>query len=61
MKYKPMNEQCHMNFTSSYKFVCQICFQCAILVYEMYELWMYKFWTISIIKLWDVKFVMQKH
>jgi hypothetical protein len=25
---------CHMNFTSSYKFVCQMCFQCIILVCE---------------------------
>ncbi len=34
-----MNE-CHTNFTSSNKFVCQVCFQCTILICEMYELWM---------------------
>jgi hypothetical protein len=51
-----MNER-HMNFASSYKYVCQICFQCMILVCETYELWMNKFCTIFIIKLWDTKFV----
>jgi hypothetical protein len=34
-----MNE-CHMNFISSNKYVCQLCFQCKILVCEMYELGM---------------------
>ncbi len=44
-----MNE-CHMNFTSSYKFVCQMCFQCMISMCEMY-----KFCMIFIVKVWDVK------
>jgi len=44
-------------FTSSNKSVFQICFQCTIFVCEMYELLMDKFCMISIIKLWDVKFV----
>jgi hypothetical protein len=52
-----MNEY-HMDFASSYKSVFQMCFQCMILMCKMYELWMNKFCTISIIKLWDVKFVM---
>jgi hypothetical protein len=52
-----MNE-CHTNFASSNKSVFQMCFQCMILMCEMYELWMNKFCTISIIKLWNVKFVM---
>ncbi len=52
-----MNE-CHTNFTSSNKFVFQMSFQCTILVYEMDELWMNKFCTISITKSWDAKFVM---
>jgi hypothetical protein len=51
-----MNE-CHMNFASSYKSMCQMCFQCMISVCETYELWMIFFCTISITKLWDVKFV----
>jgi hypothetical protein len=51
--YEWMNE-CHMNFSSSYKFV----FQCMILVCGMFKLWMNVFCTISIIKSWDVKFVM---
>jgi hypothetical protein len=33
-------------------------FQCTILMCEMYKLWMNKFYTICIIKLWDAKFVM---
>jgi len=45
----------HIN---SYKFMCQMCFQCMILMHEMYELQMNEFCMISIIKLWDVKFVM---
>ncbi len=52
-----MNE-CHMNFTSSNKFMSQMCFQCTILVCEMYELWFNEFCTISITKSWDVKFAM---
>jgi hypothetical protein len=47
-----MNE-CHMNFASFYKFMCQMCFQCMTLMCEMYELCMNKFYTISIIKSWD--------
>jgi hypothetical protein len=35
-----------------------MCFQCMILVCEMYELQMNEFSMISIIKLWGVKFVM---
>jgi hypothetical protein len=46
-----------MNFASSYKYVCQMCFQCMILVCETYDLWMNKICTITINKLWDVKFV----
>jgi hypothetical protein len=53
MKYKPMNE-CHTNFTSSNKFVIQMCFQNIILIHETY-----KICTISITKSWNVKFVMQ--
>lgn len=34
-----------------------MCFQSTILVCEMYKLWMNEFRTISIIKLWDAKFV----
>jgi hypothetical protein len=52
-----MNEY-HMSFTFSFKFVCQIYFQCMILICEMYELWMNKFCMISISKSWDVKFGM---
>jgi hypothetical protein len=33
-----MNEY-HTNFASSYKYVCQICFQCTILMHEIQELW----------------------
>jgi hypothetical protein len=51
-------EKCCTNFVSSYEFMCQMCFQCMISVCEMYEIWMNKFCTISITKLWDVKFVM---
>ncbi len=51
-----MNE-CHTNFASSYKSMCQMCFQCMILVCETYKLWMKFFCTISITKSWDVKFV----
>jgi hypothetical protein len=53
MKYKPMNER-HPNFTSSNKFVIQMCFQYIILIHEKY-----KICTSSIIKSWNVKFVMQ--
>jgi hypothetical protein len=49
----------HMNFTSYYKFVCQMCFQCIISICETYELWINKFCMISITKLWDAKFVIQ--
>jgi hypothetical protein len=52
-----MNE-CHMDLASFFKIVFQMCFQCTILMWETYELWMNKFCTISIIKSWDVKFVM---
>jgi hypothetical protein len=38
--------------------VYQVCFQCTILVHETYELWMNEFYTISITKSWDAKFVM---
>jgi hypothetical protein len=51
--------KCDIKFSSSYKSMCQMCFQSTILVCEMYKLRMNKFCTISIIKLWDVKFVMQ--
>jgi hypothetical protein len=57
MKYEPMNEQ--MSQISHLPwFVCQMYFKCIILVHETYELWMNKFYMISITKLWDVKFVM---
>jgi hypothetical protein len=52
-----MNE-CHTNFASSYKSTCQMCFQYMISMRETYNLWMKSFCTISIIKLWNVKFVM---
>jgi hypothetical protein len=52
-----MNE-CDTNFSSSYKFVCQICFQCMISMCETYELWMNEFCTIFITKSWNVTFVM---
>jgi hypothetical protein len=55
--YEWINE-CHMSFASSYKFVCQICFQCKILMCEMCESWLKVFCIISVIKLWDVKFTM---
>ncbi len=51
-------KKCYTNFASSYKSVCQLCFQCTISVHEMYKLWMNKFCTISITKSWDVKFLM---
>jgi hypothetical protein len=35
-------------FAFSYKFVCQMCSQCTILVHETYELWMNGFCTIFI-------------
>ncbi len=53
-----MNEY-HMNFASSYKYVCQICFQCMISMWETYKLWINFFCTILIVKLWNVKFVMK--
>jgi hypothetical protein len=37
--------------------LCQMCFQCIISMCETYKLRMNKFWTISITKSWDVKFV----
>jgi hypothetical protein len=58
MKYKPMNEQMSHKFASSYKFVCQMCFQCMILIHETYELWMNKFCTIFIFQSWNAKFMM---
>ncbi len=48
-----MNE-CHTNFVSSKKLLFQMCFQ---VVHEMYELWMNEFCTISIIKSWNVNFM----
>jgi hypothetical protein len=48
-----------MNFASSYKYVCQMCFQCT-LVCETYELWMNGFCMISIIKSQNAKFAMIK-
>jgi hypothetical protein len=36
-----------------------MCFQSTISMCETYKLWMNKFWTISIIKTWDAKFVIQ--
>jgi hypothetical protein len=53
-----MNE-CHTNFASSFKFVCQMCFQSMILMRERYELWMNEFCMIFVTKSWDVKFVMK--
>jgi len=47
-----------MNIASSYKYVCQMCFQCTILMCEMYESWMNEFCMISIIKSWNAKFAM---
>jgi len=47
----------HTKFVVSYKSMCQMCFQSTILVCEMYKLWMNESRTISIIKLWDAKFV----
>ncbi len=49
------------HFSSSYKSMCQMCFQCMIVVCESYELQMNKVSMISIVKLWDVKFVMSLH
>jgi hypothetical protein len=46
--------KCHTNFTSSYKFMCQMSFQCMISMHETYELWMNKFCMISITNLWDL-------
>ncbi len=51
--------KCHIDFASSNKIVCQMCFQCTIFVCEMYELWMNEFCMISIITSWNAKFVMQ--
>jgi hypothetical protein len=42
-----------MNFAFSYKSMCQMCFQCMILMLEIEKLWM-----ISTIKSWNAKFVM---
>jgi hypothetical protein len=39
MKYEPMNE-CHINFASSNKFACQMCFQYMIPMRDTYEVWM---------------------
>ncbi len=50
--------ECHLDFASSNKYVFQMCFQCTILMCEMYKLWMDKFCTVCIIKSWDAKFVM---
>ncbi len=57
MKYEPMNKQMSHEFPILYICVSNV-FVMVILMFEMYELWMNKFCTISIIKLWDVKFVM---
>ncbi len=38
--------------------MCLKCFQCMILMCEMYKLWMNEFYIISITKSWDVKFMM---
>jgi hypothetical protein len=46
--------KCDTNFSSFNKFMCQICFQWMILVCEMYELWMYEFYTIFITKLSNI-------
>jgi hypothetical protein len=51
--------KCHTNFASSNKFVFQMCFQYTILMRETYKLWMNEFYTISITKLWNAKFMMQ--
>jgi hypothetical protein len=48
----------HTNFTSSNKFMCQMCFQCTISMRDTYKLWMSKCYMVSICKLWNVKFVM---
>jgi len=53
-------KKCHTNFTSSYKYVCQMCFQCMISMHEMYELWMNEFCKIFITMQWDAKFVISK-
>jgi hypothetical protein len=47
----------HTNFTSSYKSMCQMCYQCTILVSEIYKLRMNKFSMISITTSLDTKFV----
>jgi hypothetical protein len=53
--------KCHMNFASSYKYVCQMCIQCMISMCETYKLWMNYFCMISIVKSIGVKFVMIDH
>jgi hypothetical protein len=58
MKYEPMNEWMSHEFHIFYKFVCQECFQCTILMYERYELWINSFCMIFIPKSWNVKFIM---
>jgi len=50
--------KCYMNLTSSYKFLCQMSFQCMISMCVTYKLWMNKFFMIFITKSWNVKFVM---
>jgi len=50
--------KCYTNFASSYKYVCQMCFQCMISMYEMYKLQMNKFCMIFIANAWNVKFMM---
>jgi len=37
-----MNE-CHINFTSFYISACWMCFQCTMLMHEMYKLWINDF------------------
>jgi hypothetical protein len=49
--------KCYTYFASSNKFMSQTCFQCTILMCDMYKLWMNKFCMNSITKSWDVKFV----
>jgi hypothetical protein len=56
-KFLWMNK-CHKNFAFPYKSMCQKCFQCTILVREMYKLRMNEFYIISITKSWDAKFMM---
>ncbi len=52
-----MNE-CHTNFVSSNKYVCQMCFQCTISMHKTYKLWISEFCMIIIIKSWNRKFMM---